>query len=534
MTLIRKIRTGLRPLVILLIIVLGLPACSGYPVKNEVDPPAGHSALDSWLEDTLIPYLVRQLGQHPRFKGQPVLLVGMHGDDVRPRVDDLTAEIRAKIIDALLKEPGLDLAWRRNDQFRQHHQSYEDGACGDYRKVRYYIGLDCGLTQSERKLYVKVRALNLAEKKWVAGFGQSWAGWPTAAERAALAREQPDESLRGRRRLPFSDEQPDLLAAYLARNLSCLLQQAASEDLVVHVVKPPENAPALIKTTLELVEKYLARLREIEVTDDPNQANVSVVVEIHTIHQDLHQIWVFARYRRDEKYLPGAETEAYVLITAPEPAPVAGIPNERPYTPSPTAHGMSNSTEIIASFDLLTPLNQKTCLTGTPWQSGVRRIGPHARLPGGGCLAVEVTLGAAAYVFLVGQDAGGELTQMFPTTCAGLQKHVAPLHPGRPFQFPSLSDPKAGVLELAGSPGMERVYAIAITSPDLAARFAGRLAEVQGLCRFGQRYPDSLTAGNPQRSEDRIYQWQAYLNRLSADHPELVQYREISFWHEPR
>ncbi|MEJ2169426.1 MAG: hypothetical protein P8X90_28295, partial [Desulfobacterales bacterium] len=150
MTFTPKTGSGLMPLVIL-IILMGLPACSGYPVKNEVDPPAGHSALDGWLEDTLIPYLVRQLGQHPRFKGQPVLLVGMHGDDVRPRVDDLTAEIRAKIIDGLLKEPGLDLAWHRIDWFRQHSQNYADGSCGDYRKVRYYIGLDCGSTQLERK-----------------------------------------------------------------------------------------------------------------------------------------------------------------------------------------------------------------------------------------------------------------------------------------------------------------------------------------------------------------------------------------------
>jgi hypothetical protein len=533
MTFIRKIRAGLRPLVIL-IILMGLPACSGYPEKTEVDPSAGRSALDSWLEDTLIPYLVRQLGQHPRFKGQPVLLVGMHGDDVRPRVDDLTAEIRAIIIDALLNEPGLDLAWRRNDHLRQLYQSYEDGACGDYRKVRYYIGLDCGLSRLERKLYVNVRALNLAEKKWVAGFGKSWEGWPTAAQRAALAREQPDEYLRGQRPLPFSDEQPDLLAAYLARNLSCLLQQAASEELVVHVVKPPENAPAVIKTTLELVGKYLARLRGVEVTDDPNQANVGVLVEIHTIHQDLHHIWVFARYRRDEKYLPGAEIEAYVLIDAHEPAPVAGSPNERPYIPLPAVHGISNSSEIIASFDLLTPLNQKSCLTGAPWRSGVRRIEPHDRLPTGSCLAMEISLATPAYVFLVAQDAEGELTQMFPSNCVGFKNTDTQVYPGRRFQFPSLSDSKTGILELAGSPGMERVFAIAMTSRVLADRFAGRLAEVRGLCRLGQRFPDNVTTGNLQRSNDRIYQWQAYLNRLSADNPELVQYREISFWHEPQ
>lgn len=522
-----------RPFLIL-IIFIGLSACSGYPVKHEVDPPAGRAALDTWLEDTLIPYLVRQLGQHPRFKGQPILLVGMQGEQVRPRVDDLTGEIRAKIIDALLRQPGLDLAWQSIGSLREHYPSLEDLSCGNYRKVQYYIGLDCGLTRLEHKLYLKVRALNLTEQKWVSGFGKSWQGPPTAAQLAALAREHPDEYLRGQRPLPFSEEQPDLLAAYLARNLSCLLRQAESDDLVVHIARPTAKAPAIFKTTLELVGKYLARLREVEVTEDPNQANVSLVVEIHAIHQGLHQIWVSARHRHDETYLPGAETEAYVWIDADEKTQIAGSQNERPYAPRPYVQRISTSSELIASFDLLTPMNPNSCSTGAPWQSGVRRIDPHGNLPAGGCLAAEMTVAAAAYVFLVGQDAAGELTQLFPSACAGLKKNDALLHPGQLFQFPSLSDPKAGVLELAGSPGMERVFAIALTRPDLADRFADLLEEVQGLCRPGKRFPESLIAGNSRHDDERIYQWQSYLSRLSADNPGLVHYREISFWHVPR
>ena len=195
-------------------------------------------------------------------------------------------------------------------------------------------------------------------------------------------------------------------------------------------------------------------------------------------------------------------------------------------------------------------MNQNSCSTGAPWKSGARRIDSQERIPGGGCLAVEMTLSAAAYVFLVGQDAGGELTQMFPSACADLQKNDARLHPGQLFQFPSLSDPNAGVLELAGSPskartwmmpngsspetgspGRERVFAIAITSPDLADRFSDRLKEVQDLCRPGKRLTDDLMAANSRTYAEGIYQWQDFLIRLSADNPGLVQWRAISFWH---
>jgi hypothetical protein len=532
MTTINNMGIKFRPYV-LFIIIMGLSACSATQVHHEVELPAGGSSLDNWLENTLNPYLIQQLSQHPRFKSQPILLVGMGGEEVRSRVDDLTAEIRAKIGDALLKQPGLDLAWQPTGPPREHHQSLADVSCGIYRKVQYYIGLDCGLTRLEGKLYVKVRALNLDEQKWVTGFGKSWEGRPTAAQLAALAREHPDEYLRGRRPLPFSEEQPDLLAAYLARNLSCVLRQAESDDLVVHVAKASADSPAVFKTALELVGKYLARFREVEVTDDPNQANITLIGEMHAIHQSLHQIWVSARYRRDEKYLPGAETEAYVLIDAHERMQVAGGQIARPYAPLPSSQRLSNPSELIASFDLLTPMDQNSCSTGAPWQSGVRRIDPRGRIPGGGCLAVEMTLSAAAYVFLVGQDAGGELTQMFPSVCTGLQKNDALLHPGQLFQFPSLSDPNAGVLEVTGSPGRERVFAIAITSPDLADRFADRLEDVQDLCRPGKRLTDNLMAANARLSAEHIYQWQDFLIRFSADNPGLVQWQAISFWHEP-
>jgi hypothetical protein len=533
LTVINKITAKIQPLAIY-IILMGLSACGAGQLQYEADLPAGDSQLDQWLEDTLIPYLLQQLSQHPRFKDQPVLLVGMQGEEVRARIDDLTQRLRRKIIDALFKEPGLDLVWRPADRFRQPHQSIQDILCDDYRQVHYYIGLDCGLTRLGRKLYVKVRALNLAEQKWVSGFGKSWEGRPTAEQMAALAREHPDENLRGLRPLPFSEAQPDLLAAYLARNLSCRLRQSKFDDLVVHVARPSADSPPVLITALDLVEKYLARFQEVVVTDDPDRANVTLVGEIHTIHQRLHQVWVSARYRHDEKYLPGAETEAYVMVDSKKQPHVAATPAERPADPLADVQPISTSSELFASFDLLTPFNQRLCSTASFWQSGVRRLKPHENLPGGGCLAVELTLAAPAYVFLVAQDAAGELTHMFPSACAGLQNNDVRLYAGQRLQFPSPSDPKSGFLALDGSPGMERVFAIAITRPDLADRFAYRLSEVQGLCRPGKGFPDFLFAGDPLRSDDRIYQWQEYLNRFSAADPRSIQWREISFWHVSR
>ncbi|MGD9114868.1 MAG: hypothetical protein PVI77_21080, partial [Desulfobacterales bacterium] len=75
---------------------LALSACAGNQIQRGIDPDGDQVSLDNWLEDTLIPYLLQQFGQHPRFKGQPILLVRMHGDNAQSHIDELTDHIREK------------------------------------------------------------------------------------------------------------------------------------------------------------------------------------------------------------------------------------------------------------------------------------------------------------------------------------------------------------------------------------------------------------------------------------------------------
>lgn len=518
-------------LAVVFLIWLGLSACAGHPESRDLDPHAGHPSLNIWLENSLIPYLQQQFTQHPRFKGQPVLLVRMQGENVLPQIDDLTEQTRQKIVDALLKKPGLHLSWRPTVKPWKHQQTLEEIACGEYSDVAYYIGIDAGLSPLNRKLYVKVRALNLAEHIWVAGFGKSWSGTPTQDQLDALAREHPDEYLRGLRPLPFTEGQPDLLAAYLARNLSCLLRQGEADNLVVHVAAPGPNTPRVIKIALELVGRYLTRFREVEVTDDPNQANITVVSAIHPIDRELLQVGISAKRRQGEIYLPGAETEAYLLVKSKTHAVIADVNQAKPAIPIRPFESLSKPSQIISTFDILTPLNQRLCTTNMPWSSGVQRVAAYDLLPAGSCMAVEMGISYPAYVFLIGQNAMGELSRIFPSNCPAPGPGDGLLHPGELFRFPPLSDPQSAVLELDGSPGTERIFAIAITAPQLAAIFADRLKELQDLCRPGRKYPGTLRNDRRQQPHERIQRWQNYLTWLSINNPGLIEWREFSFQH---
>ncbi len=512
--------------------LMSLTACAGDHLKRRADSNIADPPLAEWLDEDLIPYLVQQFSQHPRFKGQPILLVRMHNDDVQPHIDELTEHIRAKIVDALVKKPGLDLYWRPATRPHNHHQSLADISCGDYRKIHYYIGIDCRLTRLDQKLEVRVRALNLAERKWVAGFGRSWQGPPTAAQLAALKREHPDAYLRGLRPLPFTANQPDLMASYLARNLSCLFQQGDADDLLVHVEGPSAESPVFFKTTLKLVGKYLARFREVEVTDDPGRANVSVIATIHSIHQSLYQIWIAAMDRRQKKYLPGAETEAYVLIDPPEQRLMADSHQDQAPALAPVDRPAERPRSLISAFRLITSADPQACATAAPWQAGTRRLDTDERLPTGSCLAVEIRLARPARIYLLAQDATGELTRLFPSNCQDFQMLAPVLASGRRFRFPPLSDAGKRVLELQGTPGMERIYAIAVTTPDLADRFEYRLDQLQGLCAPGRSLPEELSARGRRSSYERVERWQQYLKHLAARYPENLEWREFRFWHD--
>jgi hypothetical protein len=516
----------------MLLVTGGLAACAGNQARHGSAPGSGESALDNWLDETLIPYLVQQLGKHPRFKDQPILLVRMHKDKVETNIDGLTDHIREKIVDALLRKPGLDLYWQPATRPLKHHRSLADISCGDTRKINYYIGIDARLINHEQQLSVKVRALNVTENKWVSGFGRSWQGRPTAYQMTALKREHPDEHLRGLRPLPFTSRQPDLLAVYLARNLSCLFRQGDADELVVYVENTSPNTPDFLQTTLRLVGKYLGRFREVTVTDDPNEANVTLVAALHPIDNNMHQIWVSARERRAKKYLPGAQTEAYVVIESQNQQLVAETRPEPLREPVADLSPVRQSPQLISAFNLITPVDQRICATDTPWRAGTRRLNSDDHLTTGSCLGVEMRLSSPAHIFIVAQDTAGNLTRMFPSSCPDFHNIDRYILPTRPFQFPPAGGPGAGVLELEGLPGMERLYAIAITSGGVADRFGYQLGELQGLCQSGSSFPEKISAGDSRQPGERIYLWRRYISQFAARYPEKVHWREFRFWHD--
>ena len=293
----------------ILLLVWLLAGCSQNPLRLE---GSDGSSLQHWVDNELSPYVSKQLGQHPRFKGEPVIVVRLEGDDIQPDIDGLTRSMRDQLMGSLLNTPGVLVPWQPQQQQAQHHRRLDQLQCGRIRDASYYIGIEIARTATAQ-FRVSVRALDVRAGEWVSGFSRHWSGNLSATELRALQQRRTDESLRGLRVLPFSAGQPDLAATYLANNLSCLLRQQDVDDLTIKVDTLASDQPQL-RTLLQLIGNNLSRYHEVQVTDARRQANFVLRGEVHRVNSGLYQVWVILHPRDSGEHLAGMDTATWVRI----------------------------------------------------------------------------------------------------------------------------------------------------------------------------------------------------------------------------
>ncbi len=461
-----------------LMLSVWLSGCVVNQPREDLPHSPNHAAIGAWVEGDLVPYLVEQLGRHPRFKGEPVLLVAMDGDNVEPSIDRLRDEIRVKLFDSLLSVAEVNVAWRPTVRPWRHHRSLAELRCGNSGDIHYYIGLDTR-TGMDGNTHLSIRALDVREGQWVSGFGRQWQGGLTAGEQRALEDNQPDETLRGLRPLPFSSAQADLTAAYLARNLSCLLQQRPMDRVVVYVERT-EQQDHFFQTVMNLVGNYLSQFREVHITDNRAAANVVLAGEVHAIHTDLYQVWTVARLSDGGEHLSGADTAAYVRLKTRSPLAATTPPEPPPVrlTPAPPS-----SVAIIHDFFSIAPLSQAFCRSRAPWAFGARQVGGNGHLATGGCLGLELELAKDAWVFLVHENRRGELTELWPGGCGDTSLRGARMEAGLGIQLPQATSGTEAVIELNDGPSEERFIALATRNRQAAAQLRVLTRGLPGICR---------------------------------------------------
>lgn len=426
-----------------LLFLLVTAGCSQLPPRPAND---ASSALQGWVETELIPYVSKQFGQHPRFKGEPVIIVRLDGDDIQPDIDGLTRTIRDQLMDGLLKTSGVHVPWQPQQQQAQHHRRLQQVQCDRIRDASYFIGIEITRTATAQ-FRISVRALDVRAGEWVSGFSHHWSGSLTRSELRALQLRRSDEALRGLRVLPFGAGQPDLAATYLANNLSCLLRQQNVEELKVKVETGAADKLQL-RTLLGLIGNNLSRYREVQITDTERQANFILRGEAHMIQPDLYQVWVILHPRDSSMHLAGMDTATYIRIP-----PTGSTPGKRS-----VAQGRVGMKPTIARMELVRYANRDVSRENCS-------AGQH------GCPILEVDVEQADAVFVIAHGTRDGITEL---SASCMRPVPAQAYPGRyEYRFPET--------RYAAS-DWPTVYAIAVSGPEPGRQFRQLLQEVPDAC----------------------------------------------------
>jgi len=301
-------------------------------IVNSAVMAAQERDVERWLAKQAAPYLRQQLSEHPRFKGETLMFVVL--DDNAPATvsNTLALALRDELLAAAVATPGIRIAWRQSGADISHSNSASD--C-ERDNTDYYIGIE--LTQQiDGRHRVSLRALDLTERSWVNGFGNSWVGSLSAAQRRAAQQQGTDETFLGAREVPFAEDQADLLARHLAHELTCSLHRETNGDYIIPT--DLEAADTLgLDTTVELVSNNVAANDAIELTNDNAAANADISGKAHQIDASLFQYWLTITPRDEQSDLSSLTVSAYLRRPATPFAHNEIVAPERTLVAMPTS-----------------------------------------------------------------------------------------------------------------------------------------------------------------------------------------------------
>jgi len=318
-------------------------ACLVLLIAVSVSPAGAGSRppdLDTWMKRELTPYIAGQLATHPRFRNAPVRFVVMRDGNPQSTSNELALALRDQLQDALVDTPGIRIAWQPDRKEINGNPGISGIDC-TANDVHYYIGLEVSETRNSI-FAVSVRALDLEERSWVAGFGQSWQGMLSTRQHHAWRQFAADPSFRGDREVPYQDSQADMLAAHLAHELACTLMRQVSGEYVAELSAPGTRST---DNMLELIRNNLAQYRALQFSAGDSDTNAVIEGKAHRIDQDLYQYWVTVRPKEASAELPALSASAYVYL--PQEFMAASV------VPELQRNDVTNSASVLSSLRIV-------------------------------------------------------------------------------------------------------------------------------------------------------------------------------------
>ena len=469
--------------------------------------------LDRWFDDELVPYVTSQLTEHPRFKGETVMFVVLEDNVPASVSNSLAISLRDRLLDAALNTAGVSIGWR---QARSSPAQGTQPIDCTRNNVHYYVGVEIS-QRIDGRYAVGIRALDLEDRNWVTGFGNDWRGQLSTLQRNAFRQSETDPTFLGARDVPFAADEADLLAAHLARELSCALLRQTSGSYIIDAAYGSEDDDSLA-STVELVGNNLAGHDALELTNDSERVNAQLSGKAHRIDGALFQYWLTVTPMDPDDELSTLSTSAYVLRPgirfAAESGPSAAPIRQQTSLNMPPAGASTvlGSLRVVRSNDSLACNSSGEPSLHHAAYSNYRRD----------CSLLAADLRNDAVLFLLEHQANHGLVRLGDSACRSrttprlLTRDESmrwPL-PGATIRGSDTREIGEWLLE----PGVDTYYALAVTDSSAARQIANLIDELPIRCGSTIR---------PGLKNNALRRWLDEFAVLAARHVEHVDWRAI-------
>ncbi|MBT8101626.1 MAG: hypothetical protein KJO95_01570 [Gammaproteobacteria bacterium] len=474
--------------------------------------------LDRWVDRDLIPYVRQQLIIHPRFKNETVMFVVLRDNAPASASNALALSLRDRVLAAAVATPGVAIGWQQGRNGSLQESQPQDCTLDD---VHYYIGIEL-VQRLDSSYSVNVRALDLEDRNWVTGFGKRWQGQLSTTQRQAMRQSRTDETFLGARDVPFTLAQTDLLAAYLAHEMTCTMQRRVSDEYVVATDLHEPTADGL-HGTVELISNNLASRQALTLSNDSSRTNSILSGKAHQIDGVLFQYWLTVTPQSDDDDVTALSASAYIVLpgtqiaSQPEPTPV--LPELPMASVAPASISIPNAGKdaLISPLRLSSPASFSDCRDGgmvvreASYLSGMRS-----------CSLLQTQARKDAIIFFLEHQANHGLVRLAGSECRARTKaHIA--RAGEPLHFPiaktntakqNWSETHDWLLE----PALDTYYALVVTDAQLARRVANHMDDLPLRCSASIR---------PGLEDGELREWLSELAMLTARSSAHVDWRAV-------
>jgi hypothetical protein len=433
--------------------------------------------LEAWISRDLSPYVTQQLITQPRFKNESIRFVILADENAQSVSSKLALSIRDRLRDSVANEPGLRIVWQRDITGASETQNID---CTK-DEVHYYVGVE--VTEDRGGLVnVDIRALDIEDQSWVAGFSRSWRGYLDATQRRHLHEEAVDPSFRGNRGAPYDESQFDLLAAHLAHELGCaLLRQTAGEYIVSGASGNVEDEAE--SAMLELVSNNLSDFHAAQFSDAQSTANSVIEGKAHQIDDELYQYWITIRPKAVSGELPTLSASAYIRVR--EKYAIARL------IPSITIPLAKSDESFLEPVRVVELRNARLCPSRNSSFQNSRVFNGSYSASATDCYALEVDASDDAVIFFLNHQLNNGLVRLSGKSCddrtdARIARNDEPLR--FPLPIDSLmSDAWAAAADWELNPNRDTYYVVATSNTKAARALSQHIRQLPNRCSASVR-----------------------------------------------